>query len=273
MESNKILSADILDIVFEGRNKEYGAYELRKTYNVRLGRAMAVTGSVILLLFLSGFVMKHKVKNVEAPQVADIDLKALKTPEPTPPPVIPPAPKAPPVKTMIFTPPKIVDNDKVPDDEKPPVQEDLDKVKIGTVNTEGADDLGITAPPSDNGKTGVVVAPKKQDDDDGGIFNKVEIESSYPGGTPAWIRYLQKNMHYPDGAVNDNTEGTVMVQFIVDKEGNVSDVQAVDGPVQDGLREEAVRVIKKSGKWTPAVQNGRYVKSYKQQPVTFKLSE
>jgi len=272
MESNKILSADILDIVFEGRNKEYGAYELRKTYNGRLGRAMAVTGSLILLLFLTGFVAKHKMKKTEAPQVADIDVTALKAPDPTPP-VVPPAPKAPQIKTVIFTPPKIVPNDKVPEDEKPPVQEELDRVKIGTVNADGKDDLGITAPPvNDAAGKGVVEAPKKQEDDDG-IFNKVEIESSYPGGIQAWIRYLGRNMHYPDQAVNDEVQGTVMVQFIVDKEGNVSDVEAVGGPEQDGLREEAVRVIKKSGKWTPALQNGRYVKSYKRQPITFKISE
>ena len=64
-----------------------------------------------------------------------------------------------------------------------------------------------------------------------------------------------------------------MVKFIVDKEGNVSDVEAISGPDTGGLREEAVRVIKKSGKWTPAVQNGRFVKSYKRQPVSFKLSD
>jgi protein TonB len=62
-----------------------------------------------------------------------------------------------------------------------------------------------------------------------------------------------------------------MVQFIVDKEGNVSDVQAISGPEQGGLREEAIRVIKKSGKWTPALQNGRYVKAYRRQPVTFQV--
>src|SRR5215472_12723108 len=107
MEANKILNADFLDIVFDGRNKEYGAYELRKTYNRRLGRAMAVTGSVILLLFLSGFVGKHREKKIDAPQVADVDLTAAKLPDPTPP-VIPPAPKAPQIKTVIFTPPKIV---------------------------------------------------------------------------------------------------------------------------------------------------------------------
>lgn len=271
MESNKILGADILDILFEGRNKEYGAYELRKTYNKRLWRAMAVMGSMILLLFLSGFVKRNGAKKMDQPNVADIDLTAAKTPDPKPP-VIPPAPKAPPVKTVMFTPPKIVSKAEVPDDEKPPVQDDLDKVKIGTVNKDGAADADIVAPPGDDGKRGVVEAPKKQDDEDG-IFEKVEVESSYPGGIAAWIRYVQKNLRYPDQAVNDGVQGTVMVKFVVDKEGNVSDVEAVAGPEQGGLREEAVRVIRKSGKWTPALQNGRYVKSYKQQPVTFKLSD
>jgi protein TonB len=78
-------------------------------------------------------------------------------------------------------------------------------------------------------------------------------------------------MRYPDEALNNEIQGTVVVQFIVDKEGNVSDVQAVSGPTEGGLREEAVRVIMKSGKWTPAVQNGRSVKSYKHQPVTFHI--
>jgi protein TonB len=71
--------------------------------------------------------------------------------------------------------------------------------------------------------------------------------------------------------VNNEILGTVVVQFIVDKEGNVSDVSAISGPSEGGLRDEAVRVIKKSGKWTPAVQNGRQVKSYKKQPIVFKL--
>ncbi|HEV2483036.1 MAG TPA: TonB family protein [Puia sp.] len=64
----------------------------------------------------------------------------------------------------------------------------------------------------------------------------------------------------------------MLVQFIVDKEGNVSDVEAVSGPEAGGLREEAMRVIRQSGKWIPAIQNGRTVKSYKKQPVIFKLT-
>ena len=83
------------------------------------------------------------------------------------------------------------------------------------------------------------------------------------------MRYLNKSLRYPQEAIDNEVQGNVIVQFIVDKEGNVSDVEAVSGPSE--LRDEAVRVIKKSGKWTPAVQNGRQVKSYKKQPIVFRL--
>jgi protein TonB len=146
--------------------------------------------------------------------------------------------------------------------------EKLEETKIGTVNQEGIKDEGIVAPPVDDGK-GVVEAPKKEEEDYDKTFTKVEIESEYPGGPSAWLRYLNKNFRYPQEAIDNEIQGTVVVQFIVDKEGNVSDVEAVSGPQE--LREEAIRVIKKSGKWTPAVQNGRQVKSYKKQPIVFKL--
>jgi protein TonB len=102
-------------------------------------------------------------------------------------------------------------------------------------------------------------------------FLKVEIESEYPGGLPAWAKFLNANIHYPDKAIRKRIQGEVVVQFIVDKEGSVSDVQAISGPDKGGLREEAVRVIKISGKWTAAVQFGRKVKSYKKQPIIFRL--
>jgi protein TonB len=169
-----------------------------------------------------------------------------------------------------FTPPKIVKDNEVKEEEKPPEQEKLEDTKIGTVNQEGTKDEGITAPPVSDAGKGVVEAPKDNEDYDK-TFTKVEIESEFPGGPAAWLRYMNKNLRYPDDAVNNEIQGTVVVQFIVDKEGNVSDVQAISGPDNGGLREEAVRVIKKSGKWTPAVQNGRQVKSYKKQPIVFKL--
>jgi periplasmic protein TonB len=97
----------------------------------------------------------------------------------------------------------------------------------------------------------------------------VEIESQYPGGLNAWAAYLNRNLSYPPDAVEKEVQGTVIIQFIVDILGNVSDVNAISGPEE--LRAAAVSVIKKSGKWTAAIQNGQKVKSYKKQPVVFRL--
>ena len=273
MEVNKILTADVLDIIFEGRNKEYGAYDLRKTYNKRLIRALIGTAVVILLCFIGYFISNLDTGAKKAAMVVqDVqleDVKEEKKNEPPPPP--PPKVEPPKVEITKFTPPKIVKDNEVKPEEKPPEQEKLEDTKIGLTNQEGVKDEGITAPPPSDAGKGVVEAPKKDDEDYDKTFTKVEIESEYPGGPAAWLRYLNKNFRYPDDAVNNEIQGTVVVQFIVDKEGNVSDVTAISGPDQGGLREEAVRVIKKSGKWTPAVQNGRQVKSYKKQPIVFKL--
>jgi protein TonB len=268
METNKILSADILDIIFEGRNKAYGAYDLRKTYNKRLLTAMMVMGSLVLLLLIgfliSNYQAAHKKTVAVVQEIQLEDVKQEKKDEPPPP---PPPPKEPPkVEMAKFTPPKIVKDEEVKAEEKPPEVEKLEDTKIGDVNQKGIQDDNITAPPADN--KGVVEAPKDNTDYDK-TFTKVEIESEYPGGAAAWARYLNRNLTYPDEAQANEIQGTVVVKFIVDKEGKVSDVEAISGPNE--LRDEAMRVIKKSGLWTPAVQNGRKVKSYKSQPIVFKL--
>lgn len=273
MEINKILSADILDIIFEGRNKEYGAYELRKTYNKRMTIALVGTASLLALLLI-GYVLSNTINanSKKAMVVEDVQLDNVKQEEkaPEPPPPPPPKPPEPPkVEMAKFTPPKIVKDEEVKEDEKPPEVEKLEDTKIGTVNQEGIKDEGIVAPPVEDDGKGVVEAPKKDEEDYDKTFTKVEIESEYPGGTGAWARYLNKSLKYPQEAIDNEIQGTVVVQFIVDKEGNVSDVEAVSGP--EDLRAEAARVIKKSGKWTPAVQNGRQVKSYKKQPIVFRL--
>jgi len=273
MEVNKILNADVLDIIFEGRNKEYGAYDLRKTYNKRLVKSIIGMVIIILLLFGGFFLSNLKGGPAKKAQVVDdvqLEDVAQKKDEPPPPP--PPKVEPPKVEMAKFTPPKIVPDKEVKPEEKPPEQEKLEDTKIGTVNQEGIKDDGITAPPVSDAGKGVVEAPKKDDEDYDKTFTKVEIESKYPGGDGAWLRYLNKNLRYPDDAVNNEIQGTVYVQFIVDKEGNVSDVTAISGPDQGGLREEAVRVIKKSGHWDPAIQNGRQVKSYKKQPINFGLT-
>jgi len=274
MEANKILSADVLDIIFEGRNKDYGAYDLRKSYNRRLITSLLTVAAICLLLFI-GYLVSNILESkadTKAVVVQDVQLEEIKQEEKKeePPPPPPPKPPEPPkVEMAKFTPPKIVKDEEVKEEEKPPEVEKLEETKIGTMNQEGQKDEGIVAPPVEDAGKGVVEAPKKDDEDWDKTFTKVEIESEYPGGAAAWQRYLNRNLRYPQEAIDNEVQGAVVVQFIVDKEGNVSDVEAISGPNE--LRGEAVRVIKKSGKWTPAVQNGRQVKSYKKQPIVFRL--
>ncbi|MEP6617485.1 MAG: energy transducer TonB, partial [Ginsengibacter sp.] len=112
METNKILSADLLDILFEGRNKEYGAYELRKTYNRRLRSSLLIMAGIALLIFIVSFVANNINTEDETKKqdVKDLTLSEVKTDEPPPPPPPPPPklPPPPPIATIQFTPPKVV---------------------------------------------------------------------------------------------------------------------------------------------------------------------
>lgn len=101
-------------------------------------------------------------------------------------------------------------------------------------------------------------------------FTRVEIESEFPGGASGWIRYLNKNLKYPERAINATIQGEVRVLFIVDKQGIITDIQ-IARSVEYSIDEEALRIIRMSPPWTPAVQNGRIVKSYKIQPIRFML--
>ncbi|MBS1563809.1 MAG: TonB family protein [Bacteroidetes bacterium] len=276
MEAKEITNANLLDIIFDGRNKEYGAYELRKGYNKRLIESMIGVVIIVLLVLAAYFLPSHKNSGVNTPYlvVKDVQLEEInaeKKPE-LPPPPPPPKIEPPKIEMAKFTPPVIVKDNEVKDEDRPPEQEKLQDTRIGTINQEGVKDEGtISASASDGGK-GIIEAPKaKETEDYDKTFLKVEIESEYPGGASAWQRYLYKNFRYPEDASNNEIQGVVIVQFIVDKEGIVSDVEAVSGPDQGGLREEAIRVIRKSGTWIPAIQNGRKVKSYKKQPIVFKL--
>jgi protein TonB len=268
MQANTILTADILDIIFDERNKAYGAYDLRKHYRERLLKAVLVMLAVVVLLFIAYLVagsMKPKGDRLLAGP--DIKLDAAPVKEKKPEIIITPPVKQelPKVKTIALTVPKIVDDP--PEDQKVPEITEVEHAKIAAVTSDGKDDDGFITPPVDERK-GIADAPKKQDGNDP-PFTSVEIESQYPGGLSAWAAFLNRNLTYPEPAVEKGIEGTVWIQFVVDDLGNVSNVIAIGGPEE--LRATAVGVIKKSGKWTPGIQNGQKVKSYKKQPIVFKL--
>jgi len=273
MEANKILNTDFLDLLFENRNKSYGAYELRRSYNKRIITALLIMASILILGFL-GSVLANKIN---ASDNADLDIKEVvlanipeeeQKPEPPPPP--PPKQEPPPkVEMTKFTPPVIVKDEEVKKEDIPPEVEKLEDTKIDVVSQEGIKDQGIAVPVVDQGKA-IVVAPKDETNYDQ-TFTKVEVEASFKGD---WKKYLERNLNASAPVDNGAAAGsyTVIVQFIVDKEGNISEVKALTNH-GSGMEEEAVRVIKKGTKWQPAIQNGRQVKAYRKQPITFIVSE
>ena len=273
MEANKILSADVLDLVFEGRNKDYGAYDLRKTYNRRITRALVITASIAVLALggslLSSAMKGKEDKKVKMNEMTIQDVKQEEKKEPPPPPPPPPPKQEPPkVEMKQFTPPVIKKDEEV--EKPPPPQEELKEAKIDVVNQEGIKDEGIVAPTViDEGKQ---IVEEKPVEDENKIFDKVEIEASFPGGDAKWRRFLEQNANGQVATDNGAPEGTytTVVQFVVDKEGNISDVKALTNHGY-GREQEAVRVIKKGPKWTPAVQNGRQVKAFRKQPITFQV--
>ncbi len=272
MEINKILSADFLDILFEGRNKEYGAYELRKNYQRRLTRSLLITAGAALLIFITVIVgrtvaesSKNKVK-VQDVTLADIKQEEQQKIEPPPPP--PPKQEPPKIEIQKFTPPKIVEDEKF--EEKNEVKEQEVITNVGKIDQEGIKDPEVVNPPKVEVEQKVVEAPKE---DENQVFTKVEVEAQFPGGEAKWNQFVQREVEKNiDELTEDGQAGTCEVQFIVDKEGNVSNVEALTlkGSV---LARVATDAIKRGPKWIPAIQNGRQVKAYRRQKIRFALPD
>ncbi len=274
METNKILNADILDIIFDGKNKQYGAYELRKTYDSRLKKALLLTAGFALVIFLSSvFANIIGKKEVAKLDVIDTQMAEIKKDAPPPPPPPPPPPTPPPppeINKIKFTPPKIVKDEEVKPEEN--IEEIKEDQVISTKTVESDNKQQIVQAPIDDKGSQVVEAPKSDEEDK--VFTKVENEAEFPGGTAAWTRYVQKNLDGFNPAENGAPPGKyqVIVRFIVSKDGSISDVQAETKFGYD-MEERAISCIKKGPKWKPALQNGRNVNAYRRQPVTYVVQE
>jgi protein TonB len=287
MQANNIMNADMLDILFEHKNKAYGAYNLRRTYDKRLYSALVATFAVGLLFTLTTLFAGDGKKNaMTPPPVIDIILDKQHEEKPKEK-IVEPLPAAPApaprqtleqIRVTNVTPPQIVRDDQVTADNTVPPVADLDKTIIGNVNIAGGDDPGSVAPPVNGtglGGTGLgcVGGGGNEVVDEKGVVS-VQIEARFPGGPEAWRKFLEKNLNRDLPVENGATAGryTVIVSFVVDKEGMVSDVKAENNPGH-GTAEEAVRVIKRGPKWQPAVQNGRNVTYRQRQSITFEVNE
>lgn len=278
MNTATISGNDFLDILFKGRNKDYGAYELRRKYDKRVRNAIMGTASIALVIIGGYTVSNHLMASVTVTRPAPPPVTTLRLIEPiekmpTPqPPVLPssnPAPLKPTIRATTLT--IVRDNQVSPDDEPPRLDEMVNKA-IGVSNTAGDVD-GVDAPSLLGPGTGVVEIPVAKERDPDEIFRFVEIPPSFPGGVEALAKYLGNNIRYPHVAAENGIEGIVVVQFVVDREGNVNEVKVITPAKGGGLEQEASRVIKAMPKWKPGKQNGRYVSVLYSIPVNFRLSQ
>jgi periplasmic protein TonB len=251
------------DIVFEKRNKEYGAFLNRKNYSKHVYIALAITFLALTMVFAAPYIAEllksNEVENNDnlRDMTVNLDQPPPITPNQPPPPDvrIPP-----PVKTIIkFLPPKVTEKEVVEEEEMPTIEE-IKENETGAVAQEGTGEVVFDEP--------VVEAPAGNDDDK--IFYAVEQSAEFPGGLQAMMKFLQKNIKYPASAKRMGIEGRVFVKFIVDKEGGISNMEIVKG-INADLDKEAMRVIKLMPPWKPGKQNGRAVKSQFVLPVYFKL--
>jgi protein TonB len=276
MDTNKILQADVLDILFDNRNKAYGAYELRKNYHKRLKKSMMIVATLLLITVSAPIVasMFDKPIVIDLPNdepriIKNVEVIIPKEPEPKVPEAKPLKPTDP-VNTIANTTPIIEVANEVNDADLPPTKEALKDAVSGIENKEGEGTEVLDLPNNDG--EGTAVIPQEPAPNDNEIFDDVDVSQmpEFPGGEEELMRYLAQNIQYPKQALDGNTEGRVLIGFVVNKEGEIDDVKVLRS-IGDGCDEEAVRVIHKMPKWKPGKNNGKLVNVFYNLPVTFQL--
>ena len=276
MSKIDLISNEWTDLVFEGRNQSYGAYKLRKTTGKRNLWALIIVALAAVLLYLGLQLQRmaeanKKVENTQAVELAKLNTekKEAKVEKKE---VIRQEPEkvVEQVKSSVkFTAPVIKKDEEVKEEDEIKLDEVQKSDKaVGAFTVEGNDEVGgavlkakedIAAP-----------EPPKHVVEETKIFTVVEQMPMFPGGDAALMGYLRDNMHYPTVAAENGVQGRVIVGFVVERDGSITDVNVLRS-VDPSLDREAMRVVKAMPKWTPGKQNGSAVRVKYQVPVTFRL--
>jgi len=259
-----VTSTDRNDLVFEHRNKEYGAYQLRKSYNKRL--TLIMLG--MLLTFALGALILFIVRNlpkeeVDAPKGSDKTWTVQPPPEDLPPPP-PTTPPPPPLEKMTAFIPPVIEDDPVTD--PVPTQDQLEDTKAGDKTQDGSDENFDPPQPDEN-------KPKEIEDKPEPIETFVEEEADYPGGAGEMAKFINENIDYPQEAIDLGIKGRVTVRFVVEKDGRVSNV-SVAGPLAGckACDKAAVQVVEKMPPWTAGKNGGRAVRTWVTLPIKFEVN-
>jgi periplasmic protein TonB len=264
-----IFSDEWCDCVFEGRNQDYGAYVFRKLSNKRHLNALIIASALFIVAISSPIIIKtiipkSKETHVEVTTLANLKMEENKPKDK----IIEDLPPPPVLKSSIkFTPPVIKADKEVNEEQLPKTQEELQqsKLSISTADVKGTDE--------DKGKLiGEVDANKRNITNEDVVkpFVIVEQMPDFPGGTEELMKFLHKNTQYPQMARETSIQGTVYVQFVVNKDGKISAVKILRG-IGGGCDEEAIRVVKSMPDWKPGKQNGVAVPVFFQLPIKFTL--
>lgn len=272
-----LISNEWADIVFQGRNKVYGAYQLRRSTGKRNIWAMVFVAAVAAVTYLglaayNSYQAAQKAKFEAEMEASLIETKKdAKVEKKTETPKVEQVQKVEKVKSSIaFTPPVIKKDSEVKPEEEMKTQDELKETKtaIGAFDVKGNDESGGTVLKAVEDIA--TPEPPKQEAEQNKVFDVVEQQPQFPGGMGALNQWLGSNIKYPAMAAENGIEGRVIVQFVVERDGSVSGVHVVRG-VDPSLDKEATRVVAQMPKWIPGKQNGQAVRSRFTVPVTFRL--
>jgi periplasmic protein TonB len=257
-----LLKNEWLDIVFEGRNKSYGAYDLRKSDTKTTARAL-VLGAVIFSFLVSIPLLASLI-----PESSDDDMNMDKKivtvklpPKEKPKENLPPPPPPPPkVDQVKFVKPVVAKAEEVVE-EPPKIKEIVDK-KLGAETIKGDPDAELTVEPVGNGD---VV------EEDNSIYNTagIEVKPDFPGGMEKFYKFVGKNYQVPE---EEGLKGKVFVSFVVEKDGSLTEIKVIRD-IGYGTGKEAVRVLKACPKWNPGEQNGKKVRVLYSLPINIQSAE
>lgn len=261
------LSESRNELVFARRNREYGAYALRRSYRKTMIMAMIISGAFFLLTaaapkILSSLNKQEKKKKFRVDNIVLEAPKPLKDePEPPPPPP-PPQQEAPKLETQKFVVPVI--NEEAVDPEPPPVQQEIN-TNIGKEDQEGEKDN--TQSMSGTGNIPVDTEPE-------GPLEVVQVQAMPKGGINKFYQFVQEKFEYPERCQSEGINGYVLLKFVVDVDGSISDVKPIETTADcPEFTKEAIRVLLAAPRWTPAQNGGKPVKAYRKIPIKLEVSE
>lgn len=255
-----------LELVFDNRNKEYGAYYLRQHYAGNMIKAMGITFSSLILLIGAGAILKSTptaVIPIHHDPFVVVNLTEIKQPVTPPKKQIEQPKPAVPIKTTQLLQP-VVGPDNLA--KTPPVNAQITG-NIGQTNTPGTEiDPGpIETTPAGTGTQPVI-------DNSVHPINGVDVMPEPDGGLNGWSRFLNKNLRFPSEAQDQQISGRVILSFVVEKDGHLSNI-VVEKSAGYGFDEEAIRVLKLAKPWKPGMQNGQPVRVKYNIPINFQLAD